>query len=157
MCFSYPQCEEHNMNLTCIFETLVRTGASTQPELGEMVGFFIVYVFLSGFKGLLKDLLISLWTPSINTILDAFSSVQFSCSVVSDSLRRHESQHARPPCPSPSPRVHSDSRPSSPWCHQPSHPLLSPSPPVPNPSQHQSLLQWVNSSHEVAKALELQL
>ena len=43
-------------------------------------------------------------------------SVQFSCSVVSDSLRPHESQHARPPCPSPSPRVHSDSRPLSPWC-----------------------------------------
>ena len=46
-----------------------------------------------------------------------FSSVQFSRSVMSDSLRLHESQHARPPCPSPSPRVHSDSRPSSPWCH----------------------------------------
>ena len=46
-----------------------------------------------------------------------FSSVQFSCSVVFDSLRPHESQHARPPCPSPSPGVHSDSRPSSPWCH----------------------------------------
>ena len=42
-----------------------------------------------------------------------FSSVQFSCSVVSDSLRSHESQHARPPCPSPTPGVHSDSRPSS--------------------------------------------
>ena len=46
-----------------------------------------------------------------------FSSVQFSRSVVSDSLRPHESQHARPPCPSPSPRVHSDSGPSSLWCH----------------------------------------
>ena len=46
-----------------------------------------------------------------------FRSVPFSCSVVSDSLRPHESQHARPPCPSPSPGVHSDSRPSSPWCH----------------------------------------
>ena len=45
------------------------------------------------------------------------SSVQFSCSVVSDSLRPHESQHARPPCPSPTPGVHSDSRPSSQWCH----------------------------------------
>ena len=45
------------------------------------------------------------------------SSAQFSHSVVSDSLRPHESQHARPPCPSPSPGVHSDSRPSSPWCH----------------------------------------
>ena len=45
------------------------------------------------------------------------SSVQFSRSVVSDSLRPHESQHARPPRPSPTPRVHSDSRPSSRWCH----------------------------------------
>ena len=44
------------------------------------------------------------------------SSVQFSCSVVSDSLWPHGSQHARPPCPSPTPRVHSNSRPSSPWC-----------------------------------------
>ena len=47
----------------------------------------------------------------------AFSSVQFSRSVVSDSLRPHESQHARPPCLSPIPRVHSNSRPSSQWCH----------------------------------------
>ena len=46
-----------------------------------------------------------------------FSSVQFSRSVVSDSLQPHESQHGRPPCPSPSPGVHSDSRPSSQWCH----------------------------------------
>ena len=47
----------------------------------------------------------------------SFSSVQFSRSVVSDSLRPHESQLTRPPCPSPSPGVHSDSRPSSQWCH----------------------------------------
>ena len=40
---------------------------------------------------------------------------------------------------------------------QPSHPLSSPFPPAPNPSQHQSLFQWVNSSHEVAKVLEFQL
>ena len=40
---------------------------------------------------------------------------------------------------------------------QPSHPLSSPSPPAPNPSQHQSLFRWVNSSHEVAKVLEFQL
>ena len=46
-----------------------------------------------------------------------FSSIQFSRSVVSDSLRPHESQHARPPCPSPTPKVHWDSRPSSWWCH----------------------------------------
>ena len=46
------------------------------------------------------------------------------------------------------------------WVHdaiQPSYPQSSPSPPAPNPSQHQSLFQWVSSSHEVAKVLELQL
>jgi len=48
---------------------------------------------------------------------NTFSSVQFSRSVVSDSLRPHELQHARPPCPSPTPGVHSDSCPSSHWCH----------------------------------------
>ena len=46
-----------------------------------------------------------------------YNSVQFSHSVVSDCLRPHESQHARPPCPSPTSGVHSDSRPSSQWCH----------------------------------------
>ena len=44
-------------------------------------------------------------------------SVQFSRSVMSDSLGPHESQHARPPCPSPTPGVHSDSGPSNQWCH----------------------------------------
>ena len=70
-------------------------------------------------------------------------SVQFSCSVVSDSLPPHELQHARPPCPSPTPRVHSNYVSDA---IQPSHPLSSPFPPAPNPSQHQSLFQWVNSS-----------
>ena len=46
-----------------------------------------------------------------------FGSVQFSRSVVSDSLWPHESQHARPPCPSPTPGVHPNSCPSSRWCH----------------------------------------
>ena len=45
------------------------------------------------------------------------TSVQFSHSVMSDSLRPHELQHARPPCPSPTPGVDPDSRPSSQWCH----------------------------------------
>ena len=49
--------------------------------------------------------------------LFVFSSVQFSLSVVSDSLRPHESQHARPPCPSPTPGVYPNSCPSGRWCH----------------------------------------
>ena len=63
-----------------------------------------------------------------------FISVQFSCSVMSDSLRPHESQHARPPCPSPTPGVHSNSCASSRWCHpaisSSCHPLLL-LPPIP--------------------------
>ena len=48
---------------------------------------------------------------------DQIRSDQINHSVVSDSLRPHELQHARPPCPSPTPGVHPDSRPSSQWCH----------------------------------------
>ena len=51
------------------------------------------------------------------TSYQKLSLVQFSCSVVSDSLQPHESQHARPPCPSPTPGVYSNSCPSSWWCH----------------------------------------
>ena len=53
----------------------------------------------------------------IHTYTHQIRSDQISCSVVSDSLRSHESQHARPPCPSPTPRVCSNSCPSSWWCH----------------------------------------
>ena len=49
--------------------------------------------------------------------LPCWDSVQFSCSVMSDSLQPHAPQHARPPCPSPTPRVYSNSCPSSWWCH----------------------------------------
>ena len=58
----------------------------------------------------------SLKSGQVETVFQ-FSSVQFSYSVVSNSLRPHESQHSRPPCPSPTPRVHLDSRPSNQWCH----------------------------------------
>ena len=66
----------------------------------------LAITFLAGSKRLLIS-----WLQSPSAVI--FSSVQFSRSVVSDSLRLHESQHTRPPCPSPSPGVHSDSRPLS--------------------------------------------
>ena len=50
-------------------------------------------------------------------VVQSLSSVQFSHSVMSDSLWPHELQHARPPCPSPTPRVYSNSCPLSRWCH----------------------------------------
>ena len=55
--------------------------------------------------------------PCISQGHPQIRSDQISRSVVSDSLQPHESQHTRPPCPSPTPSVHSDSRPSSLWCH----------------------------------------
>ena len=81
----------------------------------------------------------------------------FSYSVMSDSLQPHRLQHTRLLCPSLSPGVRSDSCQLSWWCRlQPSHPVPTPSPVGFNLSQHQGLFQWVGSSHQVAKVLELQ-
>ena len=86
-----------------------------------------------------------------------FSSVQFSYSVMSDCMRPHDrstpglSVHHQLP-ESTQTQVHPVGD-----AIQPSHPLLSPSPPARNLSQHQGLFQWVSSSHEVAKVLEFQL
>ena len=83
--------------------------------------------------------------------------VQFSRSVMSDSLWPHGLQHARPPCPSPTSGVCSNSVHWVDDAFQPSHPLLSPSSSTFNLSQHQGLFQWVSFSHQVARVLEFQL
>ena len=99
--------------------------------------------------------MLSLWfLPYFCT---TFISAQFSLSVMSDSLQPHESQHARPPCPSPTPRVYSNSCPSSRWCHPAISSSVIPFSSCPQSLQHQGLFQWVDSSHEVAKVLEFQL
>ena len=64
--------------------------------------------------------LLLLWQGKFHPRMNQYreeESVQFSCSVMSDSLWPHEPQHARPPCPSPTPRVHPNPCPSSRWCH----------------------------------------
>ena len=86
-----------------------------------------------------------------------FSPILFSRSVMSDSLQPHASQHASPPYPLPTPGVYPTHVHQVGDVIQPSHPLSSPFPPAPNPSQHQGLLQWVKSSHKVANVLEFQL
>ena len=86
-----------------------------------------------------------------------FTSAQFSHSVVSDSLRPHGLQRARPPCLSPTPRAYSNTWPLVSDAIQPFHHLLFPSAPAFNLSQHQGLFKWVSSSHQVAKVLEFQL
>ena len=70
-----------------------------------------------------------------------FSSVHFTRSVVSDSLRLHEQQHTRPPCPSLIPEFTQTLVHRVGDTMQPSHPLSSPSPPAPNLSQHQGLFK----------------
>ena len=102
----------------------------------------------------IKELLLYIFFKEV--YIFHFSSVQFSHSHVSNSLWPHGLQHARVPCPSPTPGACSNSCPSSWWCHQTSHPLLFPSPPAFNLSQHQTLFQWVSSLHQVAKVLEFQ-
>ena len=84
----------------------------------------------------------------------------FSCSVMSNSLQPHELQHTRLSSPSLSAGVCSHSCPLSQWCHPTISSFVvsfSPSPPACSLSQHQGLFQWVGSSHQVAKILELQL
>ena len=83
--------------------------------------------------------------------------VQFSVSVVSDSLQPHGLQHTRLPYTSPTPWVYSTHVHWGGDSIQPSHPLSSSSPLTFNLPQHQGLFKWVSSSHHVAKVLEFQL
>ena len=78
--------------------------------------------------------------------------LMFSHLVMSDSLQPHELQHARLPCPSPTPGACSNSCSLSQWCH----PTISPSVIPFSLPQHQDLFQWVGSSHQVVKVLKLQ-
>ena len=75
---------------------------------------------------------------------------------MSDYLRPHELQHARPPCPSPTPRVYSNSCPSSWWCHPAISSSVIPLSCCPQSLPASGSFQWVNSPHEAAKVLEFQ-
>ena len=74
-------------------------------------------------------------------------SVQFSRSVMSYSLEPHKLQHTRPPCPSPTPGVHTNPCPSSRWCHPTISSFVVPSPPALDLFQHQGLFKRVSSSY----------
>ena len=108
-----------------------------------------------------KTLTLASWKHCcfIDSICETHHSVQFSsvtqscptlCDLMNCSTPGLPVHHQLPECTETHVHWVSDAI-------QPSHPLSSPSPPAPNPSQHQDLFQWVNSSHEVAKVLEFQL
>ena len=86
-----------------------------------------------------------------------FSSVQFSLSVMPDSLWPHKLQHTKPPYSSPTPGVYQTHVHWVSDAIQWSHPLSSPYPPTLNLFHHQGLFKWVSSWHQVAKVLEFQL
>ena len=114
----------------------------------NIFSYYMGYVFIFS--------MVFLEAKSFYTIFSSvqFSSVAQSCPTLCDSMNRSTPglsiRHQLPEVTQTHvPRVGD--------AIQPSHPRSSPSPPAPGPSQHQSLFQWVNSSHEVAKVLEFQL
>ena len=86
------------------------------------------------------------WIYALSFI--SLSSVQFSLSVVSDSLQPHEPQNARPPCPSPTPGVHPNPSPSSQWRHPTISSSVVPLSSCPQSFQASGLFQWVSSLHQ---------
>ena len=126
--------------------------------LVSLVGFTRLYIYIYSFC--VSDLIFLCTIQNSYSIIDCIPSavlLLFSRSVVSDTLKPHGLQHARLPCPSPTPRVCSNYVHSVSDAIQPSHPPLSPSPPALLLSQHQGLSQWVSSKHQVTKVSELQL
>ena len=144
----------NSLNLLSIIRIKGPATGVKAPSLHLLIltfSFILNFCFL-GRKSGGTTILVWIWCKDsmLYVIYLIFSSLQFSHSLVSDSLRLHVPKHARPPCPLLTPRliqthVH--------WVGdaiQPSHPLSSPSPPALNLSQHQGLFQWVSSSHQVA-------
>ena len=117
--------------------------AFLERHLADCPGHLFLIVFSSG-----------LTVPSSHSFLTPL--LLFSRSVVSDSLWPHGLQHARLPCPSPSPRVGSDSWPLNQWCHPTVSSSVTHFSSCPPLSEHQGLFHWVGSSHQVAKVLEFQ-
>ena len=109
------------MSLMCLpAKTSLRTPSGIQSDgehiswvrqIADITSQYILYLKSLGISKIISILYLRIGKFSL------LASVQFSRSAVSNSLRPHELQHARPPCPSPTPGVHSDSCPLSRWCH----------------------------------------
>ena len=109
--------------IRCPEEPFLLFSGEVRRELGQLQGqtlwsisqlcYTVIYVFLQR----LHWLNIGTQSTLPKHKCSAFSSVQFNHSVVYDSLRPHGLQHTRPPCPSPTPRVYTNSCPLSQWCH----------------------------------------
>ena len=116
-----------------------RGGKDGNPP-APVVGVNLVYLLGKQYGGFSEN-----WKQNycVTQRFHSWVVVVVTCSVVSDSSKPHGLQHARPPCPSPSPGACSNSVHWVGDAIQPSHPLSFPSPPAPNPSQHQGLFQRI--------------
>ena len=113
---------------------------------------FLTWGFISDICSTCKD---TVYTSFIHSN-HSFSWVQFSRLVVSDSLQSHELQHARPPCPSPTPGVQPNPCSWSRWCHPAISSSVVPFSSCPQSFPASGSFQWVSSSHQVAKVLAFQ-
>ena len=95
------------------------------------------------------------YLQKITWIFCSISSLQFSCSVTSNSLWPHEPQHARPNYPSPTPRVHPNPYPLSWWCHPTISSSVNPFIYCPQSFPASGSFKWVSSSHQVVKVLRV--
>ena len=141
------------MSMCRVFSCVVGRGCLLWPvhSLGKTL---LAFVLL---QSLLQDQICLLLQVFLDFLLLYFSSVQFSRSVVSNPLLPMNRSTPGLPVHHQLPEFTQTQVDRVSDAIQPSHPLSSPSPPAPNPSQHQSLFQWVNSSHGMAKVLEFQL
>ena len=151
------------MNNELIFKVTVRLYISTKSVECTFMDFMLTTVIYILFFIHHYCFILLLYYKLYNSFLyflfrqSFLFSVQFRHSVMTHSLPPHGLQHARPPCPSPTPRV---TQTHVHWVSdaiQPSHPLSCPTPPTFNLSQHQGFFQWVSSSHQEAEVLEFQL
>ena len=152
-------------NVSCVLEIKVYSAAIGWNVVYKSIKSILSNVLLKASVSLFSlavlstQLCLSDWTelfsPLCNWCVNV-SSVQFSCSVLSDSLRPHELQHTRPPCPTPIPGAYPNSCPLSQSCHPTISSSVIPFSSCPH-SQHQGLFKWVHSSYLVAKVLEFQL
>ena len=136
--FPSPTTSERQHHLTCQRCLVFMCWAELVPICGEW--FEISKLLVSLLKTPSHFLGSSNWMYWLHIDSErSLSSVQFSRSVVSDSLRSHELQHARPPCPSPTPGACSNSCPLSQWCHPAILSSVIPFSSLFNLSQHQGL------------------
>ena len=134
---------KHNNSVQLFPLKLMKCKPSTEHWMGDVHRIAnVCAVWMMGSKLMRKgeaENFLRLWIIFHSSV--QFSSIWFSHSVVSDSLQPHELPHARSLCPSPTPKVYSNSCPLIGDAIQPSHPLSSPSSPAFNLSQHQGLFQ----------------